>query len=477
MAAMAKNHATPVDVALRATDDELKDFTEWFLAGMLTGAIGASTHKPMQGEPMTPEEVLACVAERSPAQAKKYAIAYEASFDRTTHDRIDSSGPVDAVAIVKKEILKAPADSETQQRLPRLVHSFDSAFIVYFHTFAMPAEAWLKNAPFAWKGLPVRLKWVPIANMAEALEYRCGIICLDCKSRDANTVPHDFYCFTRLMLAAGWLVEGSLPHKLLQRGIIKLRHKAGVARSTCRRLWSGVSYTSIMNFFTTCKMIKYLAWTLELPDHAFAAACEGDDSAVAVAESHWDLVRDFVTSDQLSVTFAKLGKDVKLECAAALVPRTAFPVVGGFAVYMGYGEWSFIPSWDRAVIKAGFASIDEPSYANIAGRIKARADALNDRFDEVPVFWAYARVVAEYAATFNVTPEYTNEELFELKEHGWTGRLAQAPSDLQRDAFSVVTGIDHAAQVVIEEELHACAVSRDYTRDLTYLFSVFKPAS
>jgi len=98
---------------------------------------------------------------------------------------------------------------------------------------------------------------------------------------------------------------------------------------------------------------------------------------------------------------------------------------------------------------------------------------LNDRYDGVPVFWAYARLVAAHAVSLNVKPLFDSDEIFLMGEQAWTGDLASGPTLTQRDAYFVATGLDCGVQVFLEKTLLKLIEREDYCADLTHLFSEF----
>jgi len=247
----------------------------------------------------------------------------------------------------------------------------------------------------------------------------------------------------------------------------------GKVVSKLLRLLSGASYTSGMNWGTSRFLWHRIRKWLGLKPHEFIAICEGDDNIGVICGKAFRRLCLVSVLDELFIEQAGLacGKRLKIEAMGWFGDRTAWPAVGGKIVHCD-GVWHFMPSLERGVIKAGWAiNHNWVSYKVMAGRVAARAWALNDRYSGVPIFWAYARVVAGYAAHLGGVPLFDEDELYKKDEYGWTGRLAEAPTDAARIAYEVAYGVGWHSQLLMEAELLQALREKDFTRDLTREFA------
>jgi len=459
-AGLAKNHAAQVPEL--QWDDSIASDAERYAAAEaadLYDAMGTGTVR--RYSLLTTQEVAWHVAEKSPSKSKRYVQAF-VDYIRSGTSRF--SNRQSAVLKVKVEMLKAG-------KPPRVIHDFDSGETVLAHAWAMVLEKFIRTRP-SWKGLKTAEKWFPLEAAVGLFAHDCYIVCLDDVARDCNTIRHDFMALSHLLrlLGVDMIREGHL-HRLLRRGI-KLFTPFGWVLSPIMRLFSGASFTSSMNFVTSRFFWYRLRRWLGLRTSDIVVICEGDDTiAVIRGNSYRRLHLDTVLNDAwVAAAGLRCGKVLKVEQMGWFGDGTAWPAVGGKIVFCD-GVWSFLPDLGRAYIKAGWAiNHDFVSARVMAGRITARSWALNDRFNGVPIFWAYARVVAAHAASLGAKPLFDSDEDFNRFEEGWSGGLASGPTDSARKAYAVAYGVGIGNQLLLESLLFKCIDDSDFTRDLTVEF-------
>jgi len=459
LAGIRKNHADQIPLCERMTDAEFQSHRDWFVRAFVSGECDARHKIEFRAQHLSVYDVLAHVAIKDPAKARRYWDEYLDHFKRIVYSSNRHKGKLK----VKVEILK-------WGKMPRVIVDFGGYYVVLGHSFAIPLERHLKVLN-GWKGLKVKDKWIPLANIAAKFHYDVFLALTDDTARDCNTIDRDFLIFIDVLIASGCLVEGSEAHLFLLRVGLSATTVAGNLRSLLVRLFSGTSFTSSMNFVTSYGWLTFFARHLGFVPEEFMCAAEGDDTAIGFCGAAFRRLSPDVSEANVIRLGRMYAKDMKIEKFGWLLPGTAWPCVGGHAVYISGTTWRYVPSVSRAMIKAGYSiSYEFTSGRSFIGRIKARADSLNDRFDTIPVFWAYAAVVSAYAATFPGSSDRTAEENFELYEHHWEGQAAGPPDHLDRIAFEIVTGVSPGSQIIIEEQLLDCIKCRDWHRDLTSLF-------
>lgn len=409
------------------------------------------------------QEVLDNIALVNPTKSRRYGEAHD------LHLRVFTF----VEGMCKKAVIKVKREMLKWGKPPRVITEFESGETVEAHQYAMPLEKFIKTR-LSWKGLKTSDKCTPFRVACELFDNDCYIVCLDDVARDSNTTWMDLMRYALLLAWLGIWGTGQTFNMMFRRGV-RGRTLVGILMSLLYRLFSGESDTSGRNWTTSRAMWSFLRRHMGLTRMDFVAVCEGDDNFAALkGAAVRELGLEALFTDEYFIKLGRLfGKVLKVEKQGWLRDRTAWPAVGGDSVYLD-GLWSFIPSQSRGIIKAGWAiSTDFGSYASMAGRVTARAWALNDRYDGVPIFWAYARVVAAHAASLKVKALFDSDELFLLGEEGWTGDLAAKPTLTQRDAYFVATGLDCGVQTFLEKTLLILIEREDYCADLTHLFSEF----
>lgn len=407
----------------------------------------------------TPEVVL--TASWAPSKCKRYMDAF-VDFIRSGTSLINRRQA--ALLKVKVEMLKAG-------KPPRVIHDFDSGETVLAHSWAMVLEKFIRTR-LSWKGLKTRDKWKPLATAVAHFSNDCYIVCLDDVARDCNTITPDFWALTWFLEYIGVDMHREGHFSRLMRLGIKLFTPFGVVVSPLRRLFSGASYTSGMNWCTSRFLWYRLRRWLLLKRTDIIVICEGDDNIAIIRGSAYRSRKlgSVLTDKWVERAGRRCGKVLKVEAMGWFGPGTAWPAVGGKIVFH-QGDWCFLPDYSRAIIKAGWAiNYDWQSFSVMAGRVTARSWALNERFDGVPLFWAYARVVAAYAVTLGADPIFESDELFAKDEAEWDGSLAGPPTDACREAYALAYGVGVGNQLLLEQLLHDCAAAGDFTRDLTVEF-------
>jgi len=410
---------------------------------------------------MSDSEVLAWVADKDPSRAARYLrdyIIYMFTLVSGRADRLVSN------LKVKVEILKLG-------KPPRVIHDLDPGETVLAHAWAVPLEAFIKTR-LSWKGLRTSDKWQPFASAVDHFDGDCYIVCLDDVARDCNTQGHDFYSLAYLLSYLGVDMHRNRHLTRLFRVGVFLRTAIGGVLSPAWRLLSGASYTSGMNWNTSRLMWFYIRRKLRINRRDIIVVAEGDDNFVAIRGSCARRLRldRRLTDRWVQRTGLELGKVLKVEKKGWFGDDTWWPAVGGRSVY-SHGQWGFMPDQTRSEIKAGWAiNHDFASFKAIAGRVTARSWALNERFDGVPVFWMYARVVAAYAAHLGAPPLFDTDELRKKSDEGWSGGLAQEPTLISRTMYEIAYGVDIGGQLILEELFRSALGDGDFTRDLTLEF-------
>lgn len=415
------------------------------------------------------KQVIMRVAEKSPAKAQRYLTKYLKLLDKgapKTH--------WEGTASVKSECMKCGIDPHTLARTlvkcPRFIFGSDSGDVVACHMVVSVIEDFIATRN-SFKGLRTNQKHQPIEKCFNEFRGDCYIICIDDTARDGNTQRHDFDNFLNLcrQLCIGLPPEFE---KLMSREGYKASSKWGSISSRITRLFSGCSFTSALNWVTTRFFIHSLCLTAGVNRKDYAGPCEGDDNAVVVRGAAYSRVACALCDDNITSLGRLLGKDIKIEKRGWLRPDTSWPIVGGFTVYDG-SVFSFVPSPSRAVVKAGWAL--RPvygSYKATIGSIKSRSESLNDRFDGVPVFYSYARLVASRAALHTGIARRTPKEEYD-RQHSTGIALARKPNFQQRRAFEIVTGCSPGHQESLEELLTTTTDRKDWNADLRDHFEIF----
>jgi len=459
LAGLGKNH--PVQVPRDEWDDGIWRDAASYARDESNGVYDAWPCDPFVASLYNEQEVVDYVALKSVAKAKRYMSEY-ASYIVAGLQRVNRQ--LRAKLKVKVEILKLG-------KPPRVIHEFDGGETVMAHSWALPLEAFIKSR-LSWKGLATRDKWKPVAAAVDRFGGDCYVVCLDDVARDGNTIGPDFSALQVLLTRLGLDLhrEGHLA-RLLRRGVY-LTTAIGTVLSPVQRLLSGASFTSGMNWVTSRFVWWRICRWMGLHSSEYVVICEGDDNVGVICGRAYRRRRlhRVLTEEWIRSAGLRCGKRLKVEAMGWQRDGVAWPCVGGKAVFAD-GRWKFMPSWDRALIKAGWAiNYDWQSYRHAGGRITARAWALNDRFDGVPVFWQYARAVAAYAEVFGQCPIFDDDESRKKDEEGWAGGLAASPDDHSRLCYAIAYGVGVGDQLLLESVIGDAVKDGDWTRDLTREF-------
>jgi len=457
LAGINKNHADQVDDSELSHD--LEDLSSAYAEAEVNGHYDALSkpHKtPLHL--LSEDEVISSVAEKSPAKARRYLAGFI--------DYISGGYPTGRARCklkVKPEILKLG-------KSPRVIHDFDVGETVMAHSWAILLE-WFIKTTSCWKGLKTALKYLPFKVAVDHFDGDCYGVCLDDEARDSNTKKINFLTLTMLLTCLGIILTPGHLFRLWRVGV-SLLTLFGRVWSRHMRLLSGVSYTSSMNWVTSRFMWFCIMYWLGVSYRDYIVSADGDDNFAIIRGR---VVRTlklerYFTEARLKKFGLRLGKRLKLEKAGWVVDGTSWPAVGGESVFLN-GDWCFMPSQSRSIIKAGWAlNNDWDSYKAVAGRVTARSWALNDRFDGVPIWWAYARVVAAYSQHLGAAPIFDSDEDHQRSEQGWDGGLAREPTVLQREMYAVAFGVDCGNQLLCEQLLFDAMRRGDFTADLTLEF-------
>jgi len=158
-------------------------------------------------------------------------------------------------------------------------------------------------------------------------------------------------------------------------------------------LASGASYTSSLNWYVSMLMMWHICELAGIPRTERILGAEGDDSLVLFVNTPVNRLR--WASVDLDVVGRMLGKRLKLEGEGPL-DKTAIPFVGGYLSIV-LGQAVFTPAYKRGWMKAGIVAqfgTDGWPQRKIYQLCKSKAQSVLDKYDGVPVYWAYANVLA-----------------------------------------------------------------------------------
>jgi len=247
--------------------------------------------------------------------------------------------------------------------------------------------------------LHASVKGVPAAARAECLQRAMGAlgpdlyaVAIDDTARDSNVNLENKRGYVGLLgLLCLWVNTTIVAIYTRTR----VSYTATGVRLTGRliNLASGASYTSSLNWYVSMFMMWYICAVAGIARTDRVLIAEGDDSLIVVRNTPGN--RMSLAAVDLDQIGRKLGKLLKLEGVAEL-STGCVPFVGGYLGVVG-GEPVFAPSYKRGWLKAGIVAqfgTDEWPYRKIYGLCRAKAQSVLDKYDRVPVYWAYANVLA-----------------------------------------------------------------------------------
>lgn len=462
-AAAAKNLAEQVPSQERSAGDEYRaDFLDELVNGRMD-AIGLLGWEEAFTEdlPLTVEDVLAHVAIKSPAKAA----AYQAAITAWLHGDAPELGPADDVGydkwvgevFVKCEYLKAG-------KAPRLIFNALQKDIVLAHMIIIRFERWAKANRLTFKGLVTEDRWRPIAAMADRLGETMWLLMLDCTARDGNVTREDLLMFRDLLVRLNMLEVGDQLWLMLGREGMEAKGKWAYIDTAIARLHSGVSFTSILNMVVSWFGHYVLARECGFSRLEWCSVAEGDDGAVGVSQEAARKLNSCPLGELVERVGRKVGKRWKIESWGPWLVG-GHPIVGSLVGWCGGRGWSFPGPrlLFRGCVVVGF-DLDSPTAA--AGRVKARAQALRDRCDGMPIGFMLARHVSALAAYLLGKEVRTSEQEYDHRLYKTHVSDVRAPDLDTRLAYEHVTGCPVGLQLQLEMLIGAATRSRAWNADL-----------
>lgn len=430
-----------------------------FLMHFAAGAFDACCFS-LGRTPSSPQEVIAAAYLRSGAKGRQYSEAF-----RWFYDGVGFCKAVVVYTVCHVSSMFVKVEALASGKPPRMIFNPLTWEVVVSLESTRPAEGWMKQERVTFKGVQTADKWKPIAEAA--LKVNAGfdvwILCLDDTGRDSNTVAHDFTIFECVLAILGCLTI--MTAQLLQRVGFRAKMNNFKLRGDWVSLLSGSSWTSVMNYFTSMFMLFCVAvFYLDLPFSDFYCLAEGDDSALILSgERVRGLLQTTTLFDEEGIAGfgLKLRKRLKIESFREFYHPEGHPIVGGVAAFSCEGSF-YHPSWKRFELKTSWAlSFMICSEKVYLSRLQSRSLCLNDRFDGVPIMWAYARRVAIVAQRLGGRALLDSDELF---TYGGI-EVAYEPSMASRISFSTVYGINVSRQLAMEEYFFRVADFHDLSVD------------
>lgn len=276
------------------------------------------------------------------------------------------------------------------------------------------------------KGVPAEHRAQILERVITALGPRVYGVGVDDTARDSNVNMENKRGYVGLL---GLLCVhlNALVVAIYTRTKVNYRAHGAKLVGNLVNLASGASYTSSLNWYVSMLMMWYICELAGIPRQERVLGAEGDDSLIFFVDS--PINRRRWASVDLDTVGAMLGKRLKLEGEGPL-DTTAIPFVGGY-LSLVTGVAVFVPSYKRGWMKAGIVSqfgTDGWPQRKIYALCKSKAQSVLDKYDGVPIYWAYANVLARL--------------------YGLTGRAGE-PSLLAREVYSRA-GITYDRQYMLE---------------------------
>lgn len=465
-AAAGKNLSEQVPLLERSAGDSYRDEFLRELANGRMDAVGLLGWEKVfhEDNPLTYDDVIAHVAVKSPSKARAYRLAIDAWLSGDAPEM----GPADDVGyakwvgevFVKCEYLKAG-------KPPRLIFNALQKDIVLAHMVIIRFERWAKANRLTFKGLVTADRWKPIAALADRLGDDMWVLMLDCVARDGNVTREDLLMFRDFLAMLNMLHEGDQLWLMLTRVGMESKGRWAYLETSVARLHSGVSFTSVINMFISWFGHYVLSKELGLSTSEYGSVAEGDDGAVGVSAVGASRLRNVDLNDVVASIGRKVGKVWKIESWGSLL-EGGHPIVGSLVGCSGGRFWSFPGPrlLFRGCAVVGF-DLNQPTAA--AGRLRARAQALRDRCDGLPIGFMLARHVTALVACLAAKEVRTSEQEYDHRLYGTHVAVVGPPSVDVRLAYEHVTGCSVGLQLQIERLIGSATRAGVWNPDLRWL--------
>jgi len=262
------------------------------------------------------------------------------------------------------------------------------------------------------KGVPAQLRASCIERAVDVLGLDVYALGIDDTARDSNVNMENKRGYTGLLgMLCLWLnarVVGIYTRTKVAYSAFGIRLNGDLVN-----LASGASYTSSLNWYVSLLMMWYICEVAGIPRLERVLIAEGDDSLIIVKNTQVNRLR--LAAVDLEEIGGVLGKRLKLEGSGALC-ATAVPFVGGFVSIVDAVP-CFTPAYKRGWMKAGIVAqfgTDGWPQRKIYALCKSKAQSVLDKYDGVPVYWAYANVLAELYGLKGraAEPDYRAREVY-----------------------------------------------------------------
>jgi len=409
----------------------------------------------------TEDEVLAAAQDRSHKKFELYRENYVACDENGCERSMNDTWELNH--FVKFEYLGVSSTTGLPKP-PRLIANVSTEDVVQGRRSGKGFEKFIEKN-LSIKGLKSAERYKPLEEVHDLLGD-FYVVALDDTARDANSVRHDFNAYKGVLGSLGLLTPYMA--QMLDREGFSSRCKGLLLRTRTTSLLSGSDFTSAMNYNTTRLNCWYIAKVCGLVAHEWCVVAEGDDCLMCITKDAWLRIQPDFSNTFLPKAASDLRKQLKVE-GEGWFDECGHPFVGGNVGYYA-GRWWYFPSLGRMRLKATVVlgkDVHQPT--NAKARVRARVDALLDRYTGVPIGWKLAEVLQRHASWVGRGKILRNQDE-EHNQHSRNDLPFKPPTMLERQAFEHVMGVAISTQLALED-LIECETRTDINVDLTSHFN------